>query len=137
MDNNGIKLVRGRDDYHPSATDLVSENPIQEMIRVLEQNTAIRLKNELELSAEIAQAEGVYVCAKDSLRVGNCLAGTLNFAKNNGIDVKRHYSANELLKLSIRSDYQRFKLVIKAACRRFKTEMERGYSLLEDHMIVG
>lgn len=135
IDSNGIKINKGKDDFHPTAREILSANPVEAMTGELVRNSEIRKKNELELAVELADSEGVFVCAKDSLRAGNCLQGTIQFANNNGINVRRHYSAVELLSLAIKSDFQRFKLVIKVACNRWKREMERGYSLVEDHAL--
>jgi len=136
IDDMGIRIKKGKYDFHPTAGEIMSMNPIVVMVAELERNAELQKKIELELAVEVANSAGVYVCAKDSLRVGNCLQGTIKFANNLGIDPVNHYAASQLLTMVVKNEYQRFKLVINFACRRFKGEMEKGFSLISDHRIT-
>lgn len=142
VDSNGLRIVRvdsPRDDYHPFAHELHSAATVAHscagLISALEHNRARRLEIAVRTTAEAAQAQGVYVCLADSLRAGNCRAGTEAFAARHNLDLRRHYSAPELL-TQANGDASRVRLAISAARLRHERESAQGFALLADHRVA-
>jgi hypothetical protein len=133
IDNNGIALVRGRDDYHLETSDFLAQNPIAQILVKLETNAEKRREMECRDAAEKASAEGVFVCLADSIRAGNCRAGSLSFAQRHNLSIVKHYPALELL-AQANGDSGRVKLAITAAKIRHRKEIERGYAVLAEHV---
>ena len=134
IDVNGLRAVRGRDDYHIDADDLLMADPLAQITLLLDKNAALRRETELRQAAEQAENEGVYVCLADSLRAGNCRAGSESFASRHHLDTRKHYPALELLKQA-NGDGQRVKLAITAAKLRHSREMAQGFALLTEHQM--
>jgi hypothetical protein len=134
-DVNGIRAVYGPDDFHPQIGDLWKENAVEEIVRRLQENAQRRKLLAAQEAATKAEAEGVYVCVADSLRAGNCLAGTKSFAQRHGLDTRKHYHAPDLLEMA-NGDGSRVKLTITSAVIRHHQEMERGYATLEEHLLT-
>lgn len=135
QDQNGLKIVIAnsrQDDYHPTMSDLLEKNVVSHLIRLIHHNRENRLKVESQRMADIAEMEGVYICVGDSIRAGNCKAGTKSFIERNELDVKKHYTATELSKIA-NGDWGRVRLAIKAAMIRNKREIDVGFSKLEEH----
>jgi hypothetical protein len=149
-DSNGLKLVYTASptrDFHPTASDLQDLTP-HKMAKVVQSNwrkrrDALALKKRLEREArekkeqEIAavkraEEEGATVCLADSLRAGNCRAGTESWASRHGLNTKQHYTPSQVLSLA-NGDLSRVALVVTVALRRHRLEMERGYAELADH----
>lgn len=91
IDQNGIKLTRLSDkmDYHVRVQDILSKN----FATVVRQNMAENYKKRIETNRvekdnqrfkKIFDREikSTYVTLEDSRRAGNCIAGTLSFARN-------------------------------------------------------
>lgn len=136
VDDHGIKALRGdshRDDYHPSADDLLRADAAAFVVAALERNRQRRLELAAAEAAEAAQLAGVWVCVADSIRAGNCRVGTLNFATRHGLDPTRHYEAMELLHIA-NGDAGRVRLVITAARLRHERELQQGFADLADHV---
>lgn len=134
VDANGLRAVCGPDDYHPTAPELLAKNCAETIVGKIRANAETRAKFAAEKLAEAADMEGVYVCIADSLRAGNCLAGTQNFAALHNIDCRRHYQALEILRQA-NGDESRVRLAIRAAISRTREENERGFANLSDHKI--
>ena len=132
IDQHGIKAVAGPDDYHPTMGDCLAG--VGSIAKKLAANKITREKLAAEKLAEAAEMAGVSVCVRDSLRAGNCLAGTQSFAQRHNLDCRRHYSAPEIL-AQANGDESRVRLAIRAAISQHKIDSERGYSLLEDHTL--
>lgn len=132
IDEHGLRLVSARGDYHPSATDFLAQDPVAECVANLNRLADVREKAEAEARAEIAAARDVEVCLADSLRAGNCLAGSLAFAESRGLDTRRHFAPALLIRLGGDS-LLRVRLAVRAAVTRHRAEMERGYSVLAEH----
>ena len=132
IDTNGVKAVTGPDDYHVRAEDLVAKNAVEIILGKIAANAATREQMAAQKAVEAAEMAGVYVCLADSLRSGNCRAGSESFAIRHGLDPRRHYSAGELLAMG-NGDTGRVRLAIRAATNRHNQEIERGYALLTDH----
>lgn len=131
-DANGLRLVRGPDDYHPTAAELRGgADALARMAEALRRNAEVRRRNAAEGAAEHADAEGVYVCLADSLRGGNCRAGTEAFGRRHGLD--GHVPAGRLLDVAGAADLPRVRLAIRAATVRHRREMAQGYADLQDH----
>jgi len=149
-DINGLKLVckaSPKDDYHPTAWDLLNLKP-REIARVLQERAtdrraarAIQRQQEKEArekqqkemeTIRRAEKEGATVCLADSLLAGNCLAGTLDWATRHGFDRANHYTPSEVLKHA-NGDASRVALVIAVALRRHRKEMDQGYAELAEH----
>jgi hypothetical protein len=59
----------------------------------------------------------------------------MQFAINHRLDPRRHYKATELLQMA-NGEAGRVRLVIRAACNRHRSEVERGFSNLSDHGVI-
>jgi hypothetical protein len=136
-DHHGIALVRGQDEYHPMAFELyaASKGDWSHILREMDDNARLRQQELAENMVLAAEAEGVWVCLQDSLSAGNCLAGTLSWAEQQGIKPGRHYAATELLKC-VKTDAGRVRLALSHAIRRHKREMEQGYANLAEHVVA-
>ncbi|MFA5321973.1 MAG: ATP-binding protein [Smithella sp.] len=134
-DKNGLRAYRTdsiRDDYHPDASDMLAG--VARIVAKLEENRTRRLAEEARLTAERADAEGVYVCLSDSLRAGNCRAASEAWMTRHGLEKNRHYPAVEILGLIGQDDPGRARLAISAAVHRHHREIERGYAELAEHV---
>jgi hypothetical protein len=137
IDANGLRLVgekRRQDDYHPDADDLL-QGP-KDLLKKMQANRALRLANEANADAESAEFAGVHVCLADSLRAGNCRAGSIEFARRLGLDVNGHYRAADLLAITLAQapdSIQRLRLALRAAFNRHQHEMQQGFALLSEH----
>ncbi len=139
IDRNGLRILRADGaDYHLTGQDL-AHVIVDTLLFRLNTNAQIRRDAELRAKADrvafMADKAGVWVCAADSLRAGNCLAGTEAFAHRHNIDTTRHYPAKTLLDMA-NGDAGRVRLAISAASLRHKRELERGFSILEDHVLA-
>lgn len=144
IDENGLLLRAKSDrraDYHPTATELLG--PVAAIVATLKENfatrkaaaRAARAKEAQRLAAiRRAEAEGATVCLRDSVRAGNCLAGSLTWAQRHGLDPSRHYRPSEVLSLA-NGDASRVALVVMLALKRHREEMERGFAVLADHQV--
>ena len=144
-DQNGICLISKTNkniDYHPTSDDLrdYSKKSIREKALNLhkirkDERKKIRAekKKEGETLSAIKNAEnlGLLLCIKDSTQAGNCFAGTMNFARNHGLDPQKHHKPTILL--SLNDMQERIKLVIAVAMRRHKREISQGFCNLSDH----
>jgi hypothetical protein len=135
IDAQGLKLVSrddADDDYHMTARELYLSHgtDYQSLIAEIDKNRERRAQLRAVALADAADADGVYVCAADSLRAGNCKAGTQNWITQRHLSTTKHYKAAEILRLI---DSQRAALVIASAIRRHKTEMRQGYADLSKH----
>lgn len=161
-----VSNTRKGHDYHPSADDFIQHfvNPyqtlifdkptpksvarkidragIQYLVNKIKENARFRAslkRKDQEEKKQLALAirEGCKVCILDSLKAGNCHAGTMRFAANHKIDSTKHYSPKTLWELAPKlwsEDKKRLKLVFMAAVRRHRAEMSRGFSYLSDHV---
>ena len=134
IDEHGLKLVIGPDDYHPLADDLIADDAADKLVAKLHENARIRKETAARFMAEAAELDGIVVCAADSVRSGNCIQGTRSWAAAHGLDVSRHYAPIELLSRS-NGYISRVRLAIKAAAIRHSNEMSNGYSVIEDHKL--
>lgn len=132
IDNLGIKVidVSTRADYHPTANQLIADPACASIINCLRANYLTRQKAKSEISME-GKLSDLYICVKDSLRAGNCLAGTLSFAGQNNIDPRKHYRADEIMDRY--GDNPRVVMCVKSAAKLYREEMAAGFSLLEKH----
>lgn len=132
QDDIGLYAACGPDEYHVVCADLIADNAADRIAEAVQANKRRREEMRLREVAEKATLDGVFVCLADSLRGGNCLAGTLKFGKVHGLDPDRHYEAQELIEMS-GVDYARVRLAITAARIRHAREMEAGVCHLADH----
>jgi hypothetical protein len=149
-DANGIRLVslaNPRMDFHPDSDDLRAYDwrkltAQARSLYAMRRGQAAQAKREereraanAERDAELtrrAEALGVLVCFADSIRAGNCRAGTEGFVQRAGLDARGHYSPAQLLAVA-GSSSRLVAIACAAALRRAKQEIERGYSLLAEH----
>lgn len=131
VDSNGVHLVRLSDaaDYHPNSVDISAGR--KHIISTLRERAETRKKQATaaKRDAKIIKAAckyGVWVCLKDSIAAGNCEVGTKSFAKKHGLDIRKHYRAEQLP--SDASESRRVALVILAAQRRQAADMNKGYA---------
>lgn len=132
IDQHGIKAVCGPDDFHPTISDCLEGAEF--ICEKIQANKVTREKLAAQKLAEMAEMEGVSVCVADSLRAGNCLAGTQSFAVRHQLDLNRHYSAPEILKIA-NGDESRVRLCIRAAIIQNNVDVQRGYSILAEHKL--
>ena len=135
IDVNGLRAVDAtsrRDDYHPSAAELLRKDAAAYLVAKINANRARRQEIAAKLAVEAAAVQGVYVCLADSIRAGNCRQGTLSFGQRHGLDPERHYSAPELLEIA-NGDASRVRLAVTAARLRHEREMATGVCELSDH----
>jgi len=120
------------DDYHPSGEDMLGVNAAREIVVKLLANRDRRRVLRAERVVEAARAQGVFVCAADSTRSGNCRIGTTSFAARHGLELARHYSAPDILSMAdVQAD--RVRLVVTAAILRHEREMQAGVCLMSAH----
>lgn len=149
-DKNGIKLfsvANSIDDFHPTTEDVrlgakhciakLKENAttrrkFAKQIKSNERKSKAKIKQEMAIIRR-AEREGLAVCVTDSIKAGNCLAGTLNWAARHGLQPGKHYRPSEVLKKA-NGDRHRVALVVAYAMRRHQLEMSRGYAELADHI---
>lgn len=138
IDHHGLRLVRGKDDYHPNSDDLRNLTPRQLAAKVRENATKRKQvaaeSRRTKDAVRRAEAEGATVCLADSLRAGNCYAGTTSWARQHGLDPKQHYSPSKVLAMA-NGDAARVALVVTVALRRHRQEMERGFAKLSEHRV--
>jgi hypothetical protein len=138
-DEHGICLVdsHGKRDYHPTAAELL-ENPGTRQIAAIarerdEQRREVARTQRRELARiQRAEQQGAAVCLADSLRAGNCRAGTTTWAQRRGLDVSQHISPTKLLALA-NGDTARVQIVVAVALKRHREEMRRGFCDLAEH----
>lgn len=131
-DDIGLFAACGPDEYHVTCADLIVKDAADRIAEKVQSNKRRREEMRLREVAEKATLDGVYVCLADSLRGGNCLAGTLKFGQAHNLNPDRHYEAQELIEMS-GGDYSRVRLAITAARIRHAREMEAGVCHLADH----
>ena len=143
IDANGVVLrMIGTPeiDFHPNVDNLQTLS-VRGMCQTARDNYAIRRKTERENAASIrqqrdllkrAEREGATVCLRDSLRAGNCSAGTVQWANSAKLDTRKHYRPSEIMGAAKPND-RRVSIVIAVALRRHREEMERGFAILADH----
>lgn len=137
IDANGLRAVLSnsdRDDFHPSAADVVRLDAAAHIVATIGRNRETRLHYAALEAAEAAQVDGVFVCLADSLRAGNCKAGTLHFAQRHNLDPSRHYAAPVLLEQA-NGDAGRVRLAITAARIRHERETANGFCDLAEHTV--
>jgi len=144
VDGQGIRLCsisRPGDDYHPDSDDLVVDGT-QQTLRSL--TAKIRLaatvrramarkgramaRKERTALAKVRQVEreGCRVRLTDSIRAGNCPAGSANWARQHKLDPTGHYRPTVILALANgRGD--RVRLAVTAAVRRHEQEVRQGF----------
>lgn len=135
VDGNGLRAVcvdSRRDDYHIDAVDLLGDHPAEMIVARLIANRTRRERFAAEHAVELAEVAGVFVCLADSLRAGNCRAGTMEFAKRHGLQSNRHYGAAELLTIA-NGEASRVRLAVTAARLRHEKELARGWCEIADH----
>jgi len=129
-DSHGLRayvIASPADDYHPDAKNLISMTS-SKIVAVIQQNRQRRLNTEAQQRAEEADMQGVWVGLSDSIRAGNCQAGSIRWATDHGLDPKRHYPALEICRIGAGDGSAgRVRVAISAAIIRHKRDMERGY----------
>jgi hypothetical protein len=133
-DMNGLRVVHGADDYHPTVSDLIAKDSAERIVRMLSERARVRRETMAKLAAECAESDGVYVCVADSIKAGNCRTGTVQWAINHKLDINRHYAPVDLLEHA-NGDIGRVRLAIKAATIRHRMECDRGYADIKDHQV--
>lgn len=144
IDDNGL-LIRGKiGSYHPTASELANgPKAVMDAFRgtlarakaARQEARKTKAKEKQRLAMiERAEKEGCHVCMRDSLKAGNCAAGSESWARRHGLDPKRHYSPSQILSQA-NGDASRVALVVAVALRRHQAEMERGYAELSDHVV--
>ena len=137
-DENGVLLISndGKKDYHPDSDDLrnYSKADIRAMAidNYRTRVAADKERKEVEASVKRAEGEGAMVCLRDSVRAGNCAAGTVAFGLRHGLDKTKHYAPSRLLAIA-NGNAGRVRLAVTVALKRHRQEMRRGFCLLEDH----
>ena len=107
-------------------------SPVAEALVAFERRAAARDQAELAAAVERGEAAGVFVCAVDSYRAGNCRAGTASFAGRHGLDLRRHYRAAELATIA-NGDGRMVRAAVVSALRRERREAAAGVCVLSEH----
>lgn len=133
IDEHGLALVRISDrcEYHPDAGDLIRGADLPAIVQRNEERRQMELTR---IRAEMAEVDGVWVCLADSVRGGNCRAGSIQWASSHRVDSRVHHRATDILPMAANGSAQRVRIAISAAARRHRQEMERGYCSLADHV---
>lgn len=135
-DSHGVCLRSNAhgSECHFEARDVISypDQWIERTVTELEENKIRRDRLKVERKAELAKTKGVHVCFRDSLRGGNCAAGTRQWVNDHNLDERKHYAADTLVDLS-NGDYNMVRRALFAAVQRHEKEVEQGVCLLEDH----
>ena len=130
IDANGICVVRLADgaDYHPNSDEIrAGRGTIIAALREraeTRKKTAADAKRDAKILAAACEA-GIWICLADSIAAGNCKTGTEIYARQHGLDIRRHYRAESLL---ADGDSRRIALAVLAAQRRQVRDMARGYA---------
>lgn len=139
IDTNGLYLVGRAGDYHPTANELANaaNDKGRAIVAKLKENAAIRKQQAKKAKQQLrmvkrAEREGARICLADSLRAGNCRAGSTNWAQRHNLDPSQHYKPSQVLALA-NGDTARVAVVAAAAVRRHQQEMARGFCDLADH----
>lgn len=139
VDENGFRIIGKAGDYHPTSSDLIlASKDSKYLVRKLKELALIRKNEKAKLRQQTkiikrAELDGATVCLKDSLRAGNCLAGSISWANRHNLDSKSHYKPSKLLAM-INGDSSRVSIVVAKALQRHNTEMKKGYCILADHI---
>lgn len=148
IDDLGIKIVKGKLDYHITANDVVGGNLREACHKAKDNYDRRRAAEKLQAEQErkiredekayrqlikVASADGVYVCMADATRAGNCQGGVESWAFRHGLETTKHYLPTTIAKFGT-DEPRRTKAVILAAIRRHGIEMDQGYCRLEYHI---
>ena len=137
-DANGILLVSndGKKDYHPDSDDLRNYRKAALRDKALKNHeTRQQLKKQAKEDAaavRLAEKEGAMTCLADSIKAGNCKAGTINFATRHNLNPADHIKPTELLKIA-NGQAHRVRLAVAISLRRHRREMTQGFCLLDEH----
>lgn len=141
IDKNGLHLLGKAGDYHPTASELLDAtgDKCRQIVASLKSMAQTRRQAKRKQQQEkriLRQAErdGATVCLADSLRSGNCYAGSASWSERHGFQLDRHYKPSEILAVA-NGDLSRVIIVIATALRRHRQEMDRGYALLSEHVV--
>jgi hypothetical protein len=133
LDQNGLFLAKNTNkdiNYHITQSDL---GLLPEVTARAEENYKTRKEaNKIDSLAEKIRLDEVMVCAVDSIRAGNCRAGTERFAEAHRINLQRHIPATVLARIAT-SDPKRVETVINFARKREAMEQVKGYAELKNH----
>lgn len=135
-DQLGLSIAdRKGNDFHPTASDLL--DGVKHCLAQLKENAAARkisrrkAKQELRM-VRVAEREGARVCLADSLRAGNCYAGSQAWVLRHELDPREHIKPGKLLALA-NGDASRVAIVVAQAIRRHRAEMAQGFCELARH----
>jgi len=149
IDDLGIKIIKGKLDYHITASDVVVGNLREACHKAKENYARRRAEEKLQAAQERkiredekayrqlikdAAADGVYVCMRDATCAGNCQGGVESWAFRHGLETTKHYLPTTVAKFGT-DEPRRTKAVIYAAIRRHGIEMDQGYCRLEYHIL--
>lgn len=140
----GIYVVRLREQrreyrYHVVGDDLTSVSRLRAAALAHEQRQRVAARDRRAAAARqrlrpLAESLGVYVSVVDSIRAGNCGAGTRAWARQHGLDLSRRYPASVLLRHD--SSWQVARAVTAAtdaAC----ADLQRGYCIYHPDLPTG
>lgn len=135
-DELGVRLVRKSDgaDYHIESDD-VKSNFVSIRAKLLENVKLKKLAriNERESLKLLDDLSLLFVCPRDSQKAGNCLAGTLAFAKRHGLPNNLHsHVTGDVLKKLVRVE-PRIMAVFIIAAKRSAIELQNGVCDLAQH----
>jgi hypothetical protein len=138
IDQNGIKLVdRFGNDHHPLASELLQGTKF--IVGILKQNLATRKLQQADQKKQLrflrsAVRQGAAVIPTDSVRAGNCRAGTLNWLQRNNLTTQKWLPVTDLQQQAAQD--RRVVLVVAAALRRHRADIARGYCQLADRQFA-
>jgi hypothetical protein len=133
----GLLAVRpDGQEHHVTAGDLLAPNAIPSLVEAAAQMRATAAAEERALEATLGD---VYVCVADSLRGGNCRAGTEAWAAQRELSPAQHVPARVLRRLAGSDDAHatRVRLAVRAAAARHADEVAQGYCDVAAHRVGG
>jgi hypothetical protein len=139
-DDNGFALAAKFDgaDCHITAADVIAarDDDCAALCRRIESARATRLLAQQAAESDAAAMEALaagkfWVCRRDSLRAGNCPAGTDSWIARHDLDGRRHYPARAIRSLA---DDARVRLALMIAAKRAAAEAAAGVCILAEHV---
>lgn len=140
-DNLGLYIVRRTETrrqwrYHFVASELESKTTLRKVAIEHEQRQreAVKLDKQRQRDTvvhqkyiKLAEKVGIYVGVRDSVKSGNCAAGTRQWVQSNGLLARKYYAIDVIRRIA-KSGYRlEINRTIEAATYRTIRDLERGY----------
>ena len=133
INSRGIYIVdtSGKKDYHPTIYCLlqgVKYLTSQAKANYKKRTESIRKAREEKKFPQKLAALGVYLCLADGIASGSCQAGIKRWASSHGLDIKRHYLPQTILKFAEDEDQKRRAMAaMYCSLKRHERELAQGF----------